>query len=81
MYRTTPHSTTGISPAELMFNWKICSKLPEISSAFDVVNDESVCDRDASMKDKGRVYSDKKRAATSCDICVCDKVLLKQSKK
>ena len=75
-YRTTPHSTTGISPAELMFNRKIRSKLPEISSTFDAVNDESVRDRDAFMKDKGRVYSDKKRGA----IRVGDKVLLKQSK-
>ena len=41
MYRTTPHSTTCISPAELMFNRKIRSKLPKISSTFDAVNDES----------------------------------------
>ena len=80
MYRTTPHSTTGISPAELMFDKKIRSKLPEISSTFDAVNDESVRDRDAFIKDKGRVYSDKKRGPTSRDICVGDKILLKQNK-
>ena len=44
MHRTTPHSTTGLSPAEFMFNRKIRSKLPEISSTFDAVNDESVRD-------------------------------------
>ena len=32
------------------------------------------------MKDKGRVYSDKKRGAISFDIRIGDKVLLKQSK-
>ena len=32
------------------------------------------------MKDKGRRYGDEKRSATFCDICVGDKVLLKQVK-
>ena len=28
-YRSTPHSTTGVSPAKLMFNGEIRTKLPE----------------------------------------------------
>ena len=42
-----------------MFNWKICSKLPqlpEISSTFDAVIDVSVRDHVAFMKNKGGVY-------------------------
>ena len=29
-YRTTPHSTTGFSPAELLFNRKVYNKLPQL---------------------------------------------------
>ena len=29
-YRATPHSTTGKSPAELLFNREIHTKLPEL---------------------------------------------------
>ena len=29
-YRTTPHSTTGIAPAEMLFRRKIRTKLPEM---------------------------------------------------
>ena len=29
-YRTTPHSTTGVTPAELLFGRKIATKLPEL---------------------------------------------------
>lgn len=32
-YRSTPHSTTGISPAELLFRRKIQTKLPEMSKS------------------------------------------------
>ena len=31
-YRATPHSTTGRSPAELLFNCKLQTKLPQIST-------------------------------------------------
>ena len=80
MYRSTPHSTTSVSPAELLHNHKIHTKLPELNSNFNAVNDESVRDHDAVMKDKGRRYSDKKRSATYCDIFVSVKVFLKQAK-
>jgi hypothetical protein len=29
-YRATPHSTTGVSPAELLFGRKLTVKLPEV---------------------------------------------------
>ena len=30
-YRTTPHSSTGVSPAKLLFNREIRSKIPELT--------------------------------------------------
>ena len=32
MYRSTPHSTTGLSPAELLFGRKIRTKLPQLQA-------------------------------------------------
>ena len=43
-YRTTPHSSTGISPAELLFGRKLRTKLPELRPC--EVNDEGLRDRD-----------------------------------
>ena len=42
-YRCLPHSTTGVSPAELLFGRKIRTKLPELS---DVHVQQEVRDRD-----------------------------------
>ena len=42
-YRSQPHLTTGVSPAELLFGRKICTKLPELS---DIHVEQKVCDRD-----------------------------------
>ena len=30
MYRSTPHSVTGLSPAEMLFGQKIRTKLPQL---------------------------------------------------
>lgn len=30
MYRNTPHATTGVSPAEVLYSHKICTKWPEL---------------------------------------------------
>jgi hypothetical protein len=35
-YRSTPHSVTGRSPAELLFNRQIRTKQPELSAVMQV---------------------------------------------
>jgi len=82
-YRTTPHSTTGIAPAEMLFRRKIRTKLPEIRPVdiSDTVTDldlETVRYRDTEEKRKGKNYTDAKRGATISDIKTGDKVLLQQ---
>ncbi|PIK50919.1 hypothetical protein BSL78_12219 [Apostichopus japonicus] len=77
-YRSTPHSTTGVSPAELMFNRKIRTKLPELSGVRENV---LVSDRDAEMKQKSKDYSDFKRNARDNEIGLGDKVLVRQEKQ
>ena len=77
-YRSTPHSTTGVSPAELLFGRKIRSKLPSLQNHR---LESEVRDTDSERKEKGKQYADKKRGACESSINVGDKVLLKQQKR
>ncbi|VDH89859.1 Hypothetical predicted protein [Mytilus galloprovincialis] len=78
-YRSTPHSTTGKSPAELLFNRKIRTKLPEIN-AENEKDDADTRRKDFEMKEKGKIYADQKRKTRESDIDVGDIVLQKQTK-
>ena len=44
-----PHSTTGISPAELLFGWKIRTKLPQLQKC---TCEDDARDRDSKRKEK-----------------------------
>ena len=77
-YRSTPNTTTQVSPAELLFGRKIRTKLPEFYE--DHVRSE-VQDRDGEMKAKGKLYAEKKRHAEYSDLVPGDRVLLKQEKQ
>ena len=78
MYRSTPHSTTGVSPAELLFGRRIRTKLPHLQ---DFSIEDEVRDRDSERKEKGKVYADCKRNACESEIQEGDKVLLRQEKE
>ena len=79
-YHSTPHSSTGVPPAELMFKRKIRTKLPQLEPSRSQ-SDEDVRDRDQISKQKGKEYADLKRQAKTSDINVGDAVLLKQRKQ
>ena len=57
-YRTTPHSSTGATPAFLMFGKELKTKLPELRPNKSVL-DESTRDRDWNQKLAGKMYGDK----------------------
>ena len=78
MYRSTPHTTTGVSPAELLFGRRIRTKLPHLQE-FSV--EDEVRDRDSERKSKGQMYADCKRNACESEIREGDKVLLRQEKE
>jgi len=78
MYRSTPHSVTGMSPAEMLFGRKIRTCVPEINTYRR--EDSEIRDRDSEKKGKGKVYSDAKRNAKESEIVPGDKVLLKQNR-
>ena len=78
MYRSTPHSTTGISPAELLYRRMYRTKLPQLS---EVRTEGEVKDRDSERKEKGKVYADNRRKACDSNIQKGDTVLLRQEKR
>ena len=77
MYRSTPHSTTGVSPTELLFGRRIRTKLPHLQE-FSI--EDEVRDCDSERKEKGKVYADCQRNACEIEIRG-DKVLLRQEKE
>ena len=95
-YNSTPHQTTGVSPAELLFGRKIRTKLPELStldkkeisenytlrnkSVPEYRQDESVREKDAERKMIGKEYADERRNASESSVKVGDEVLVKQNK-
>ena len=78
-YRTTPHSTTGVTPAKLLFNREVRSKVPELRKSG--CTDSEARDKDAEMKQSTTDYADKKRRAQESDLELGDQVLLKQKKE
>ena len=60
-YRTTPHSSTGVSTAKLLFNREIRSKIPELTKCEHI--DSEARDRDAEMKQRRTDYADERRGA------------------
>lgn len=76
MYRSTPHTTTLKTPAELMFNRNIRDKMPSIEQKKEV--DGELYDRDTEMKAKGKQYIDHKRRAKTSDIEEGDEVVAKR---
>ena len=77
-YRSTPHSTTGVSPAELLFCRKVRTKLPELR---EESTESEMRDRDSEMKAKAKQYADKKRNVQESDLTPGDKVLVKQERR
>ena len=70
-FRACPHPSTGLSPAEIMFNRPMKTLLPQFSVK---LNDEQIRKRDTEAKLKRKLYADKKTGAkqsktTTGDYC------------
>lgn len=84
-YRVTPHTVTGLSPAELLLGRKLPDKLPKLKipdeQATEADWQKLLKERDGCAKMKQKIYADNKRGARPSDIAVGDRVLLKQSRE
>ena len=80
-YRSTPHSTTGIPPAELLFHGQIPTKLPHYPSKLNTrVMENLARQNDLEHKVKNKRYTDTRAHARTSDIKVGDYVLVLQDK-
>ena len=78
-YRSTPHISTGRSPADLMFNGRAYrTKLPARQHEYD---DAEVRKTDALAKERMEAKADRKCTVKECDISVGNYVLVKQQHK
>ena len=59
-YRATPHTTTGIAPAQLLFNRKIKTKLPQYEVIDHSEISKQVRERDDQAKEKVKSHADKR---------------------
>ena len=79
-YRTTPHSTTGVPPAELLFNRTVRGKLPVLKKR--VVRRHSEARKmDEKRQSYNKQYADEKRHAKESSIKVGDCVLIRQERR
>lgn len=77
MYYSTPHSTTGKTPSELMFGRNIRTKIPSLQDVNTAVPVTDYRDRDQTAKEKGKEREDERRKAKPSNIEVGDKVFMK----
>ena len=83
-YRSTPHLTTGKSPAKLLFRRRLTTKLPELVDVEDEeieVSDQGVRDRDTQRKQSNKDYVDKKFHTRNREVREGDTVLLEKKKE
>ena len=83
-YRSTPHSTTGKSLAELLFRRRLTTKMPELVDVEEEeieVSDQGVRDRDTQRNQSNKDYVDKRFHARDRNVREGDTVLLKKKKE
>ena len=77
-YRNTPHSVTGVTPASLMMNRDIKTKLPSIRKPLTTAHHIQAQQKDAAAKTKQKEYADRHRRAKNREYKMGDKVLIHQ---
>ena len=83
-YRTTPHTVTGLSPAELLMGRCLKDKLPKVTIPSERITEahwqQLLRERDARGKLRQKEYADSKRSAQYSDIVEGDQILLNKSR-
>ncbi|CAE1278376.1 unnamed protein product [Acanthosepion pharaonis] len=74
-YRTTPHCTTGVPPASVLFGRTIKNRLPHLITS--IAGDSSIRERDTQAKTTMKRYADRKTYVKPNDLRVGDTVIIK----
>ncbi len=81
-YRATPHSTTKVPPAELLFNRPIRTKIPQQVTSSKPINKHIMAkENDQQSKAQMKQYADQRRHTKKMQVNVGDLVICKQPKK
>jgi hypothetical protein len=81
-YRVTPHSSTKIAPADMMFNRKINFPIPSYNSTIDQKSAEHQLQlNDQMSKDRNKQYIDQRRHTKVVNMEPGDRVLVHQDKQ
>ena len=80
-YRNTPHSTTEVPPAELLFNRTVKGKLPILERENVVDRHQEARAREDTRQKYNKQYSDERRNTRKSEIKIGDHVLVKQKKR
>ena len=80
-YRTTPHSTTKVPPAELLFNRVVNGMLSTLLKETVKNRHKEARNNEQHCKEYNKQYADNKRHAKDSNIKVGDHVLVKQDRE
>ena len=80
-YQATPHTTTGVLLADLLFNRKIRGKLPILNTNRHAIDrHREARENDKQQEASGKKYADQKRHAKENCLRIGDQVISKQQK-
>ena len=77
-YRTTPHSTTKVSPAELLFNRVVIGTFPSLTKSNVVDRHKEARENELSSQGYKKQNADRRRRTKHSDLKVGDYVIVKQ---
>ncbi|CAB4012329.1 PREDICTED: uncharacterized protein K02A2.6-like [Paramuricea clavata] len=80
-YRATPHTTTQVAPATLMFGRNTRTRLPQTDTKTDKnALDHSVEQRDKEQRQRMKEYADRQRQSKTTTMNIGDYILVRQQK-
>ena len=79
-YRATPHGTTGVSPAEMLFGRRLQTKLPQVYVKEESRERKEIRERHDKKRLDQKKYFDKRHKAHDKKVTFGDQVLVKQKK-
>ena len=80
-YRTTPHCSTGVPPAELLFNRTVQGQLPILVKRTVVNRHKEARQNEKKRQEYNAKYANNKSGVKKSDLKVGDNVLVRQERK
>ena len=79
--RTTPHCSTGVPPAELLFNRTVQGQLPTLVNRKVLNRHKEALQNEQKRQEYNEIYTNKKNGVKKSEVKVGDNVLVRQQRK